>query len=479
MKSVIVVGAGFAGLSAAIELARRSVQVTVVESQSSPGGRAQRLLAANGYTFDAGPTLLVMTDVLRSVLGPDAFAGLSLERLEPGYSVSWPDGERFEMSSNLARFLEEIARFEGFDRRSPALEYLAAVHEQYLQARAKILDVDHTPLSFLAMLLRPGRFAPWSLRPLLRVARKHFRSDRVVQALTFQPLYLGTSPLRAPGVYAMLAVEEIVGGVWYARGGTGAVVEALETQARALGVTFAYDAPARAVVEERGRARGVRCDAGELRADGVVVTADREPAMRALFAEPPRMRRKVRYGHSAVVWYLGIEGSVELPHHSMLLPADAWSAYAALDRGEVPAEPLVYACNPSISDNSRAPAGHSVLTLLAPVPNASALPRLNEEALFARVLARVEREAGPLRKRIRYAGSRGPHAFASQLQLARGAAFGPDHTLDQMAVLRPSIRHPRIGNVVFAGSGTHPGSGVPMVLISGRLAAQRLLEAIA
>lgn len=478
MKSVIVVGAGFAGLSAAIELARRDVRVMVVEASSTPGGRAQRL-RGDGYTFDAGPTLLVMTDVLRSVLGHAPFDALQLQRLEPGYRVSWPDGERFEMSSNLARFLEETARFEGPARSSNALAYLAAVHEQYVEARAKILEIDHTPLSFLTTLLQPGRFAPWSLRPLQHFTRKYFRSDRVVQALTFQPLYLGTSPLRAPGVYAMLAVEEIVGGVWYARGGTGAVVDALEARAQALGVTFAYDAPVRAIVEERGRARGVRCDEGELRADGVVVTADREPAMRALFADPPRMRRALRYGHSAVVWYLGVEGAVDLPHHSVFLPSDARGAYEALDRTEVPPDPLVYACHPSISDDSLAPRGHSIVTLLAPVPNAAALPELDEAALFSRVLARVERETGALRDRIRFSASRGPRTFASQLQLARGAAFGPDHTLDQMAVLRPSIRHPRIGNVVFAGSGTHPGSGVPMVLISGRLAARRLVEAIA
>ncbi len=477
MKSVVVVGAGFAGLSAAIELARAGTRVTVVERSGAAGGRAQRLVVPAGYTFDTGPTLLVMTDVLRAVLGERAYAALELARIEPGYRVGWPDGEHFAMHSNLAAFLDEMSRFEGFARRSRALAYLATVHEQYAQARRKILEVDHTPASFAATLLRPGRFAPWALGSLPRFARGYFRSDRIVQALTFQSLYLGTTPLRAPAMYAMLAVEEVVGGIWYLRGGVAALVDALEAYARSLGVEFAFDTRAERVLDDGRLAHGLRCDRAELHADGVVVTADREPALATLFNDAPRARRRLRYGHSAMVWYLGIEGAVNLPHHSIMLPHDPWATYAQLDRGSLPKEPLVYACSPSRTDPSLAPPGHAVLTLLTPVPNTAAVPAFDEDALFARVLARVERETGALGTRIRHRAARGPRGFAAELGLAHGAAFGPDHTLDQMSVMRPSIRHPRLRNVVFAGSGTHPGSGIPMVLISGRLAARRLLEA--
>ena len=476
MKSVAVVGAGFAGLAAALELARSGVRVTVLEAHAHAGGRAEQLREA-GFTFDSGPTLLVMTDALRSALGEEAFASLALRRLEPGYRVTWPGGERFEMHSDIAEFLDEFARFEGTNRRSAALAYLACVHEQYVQARAKILEVDHTPLSFARALLSPGRFAPWSLGKLQPFVRRYVRNPRVQEAMTFQPLYLGMSPLRSPAMYALLAVEEIVGGVWYAPGGTGAVVRALVRECERAGVRFAYGTTVRNI-HVNGKAAVTFGGSSAAYFDGIVVTADREVAMERLFGAPSA-RRRLRYGHSAMLWYLGVRGSLPLPHHTVMLPQDTRSAYEALDRGALPDDPLVYACNPVVSDAAVAPAGFSALMLLAPVPNARALPQFDERALRERVLARVERETGPIAGRIVYERTRSPRDFASKLHLAHGAAFGPDHALDQMGPFRPAIRHSRFGNVVFAGSGTRPGSGVPMVLISGRLAAQRLLEHLA
>jgi phytoene desaturase len=479
VKSVIVIGAGFAGLAAALELARRGSRVTVLESHAVPGGRAQRIVTPSGYAFDSGPTLLVMVDALRRALGEEAFAALGLRRLEPGYRVMWPDGERFDVSSNLAELLDEVARFEGFEHRGRMVEYLADVHEQYVQARAKILEVDHTPFSFARALLSRGKFAPWSLGGLRRFASGRFDSGRLIQALTFQSLYLGTSPLRAPAMYALLAVEEIVGGVWYAPGGTGAIVDAMVRECERAGVAFEYGVRVERVLSAGKRALGVVCRGEAIPADGVVVTADREPALRALFDGPLPKERHPRYGHSAALLYLGLDVRVDLPHHTVLLPDDPWAAYAALDRGELPGDPLVYVCNPAAGDPSVAPEGHAALMLLAPVPNANALPSFDEAAYRERILARVERQTGPLRRHVRYEQSRTPQYFASALHLQHGAAFGPDHRLDQMGPFRPSIRHPQIANVVFAGSGTRPGSGVPMVLISGRLAAERLSETLA
>jgi phytoene desaturase len=391
--------------------------------------------------------------------------------------VLWPDGERLDVSSNLADFLEEVAKFEGPLRNAQTLRYLARVHDLYRRSRSNILDVDHTVGSFVRMLLAPGRFSPWAMGKLRRFARRHFRSSRVVDALTFQPLYLGTSPRRAPALYAMLAVEEIVGGIWYCAGGTAAVIDALVGECRALDVRFQFGRVVREVCVRNGRARAVACDEATIDADGIVVTADREMAATTMFA-PVRAARPVRYGHSAMVWYAGVRKPVDLPHHTIVLPVEPWREYERLDAGRLPAEPLVYICNASVNDPSAAPPGHSALLLLAPVPNARALPVFDESAFFDRVLTSVERHAGALRSDIAFVQTRGPREFAHDLRLTQGAAFGPDHTLDQMGAFRPPIRS-RYANVVFAGSGTHPGSGVPMVLLSGRLAARRLSEALA
>ncbi len=474
-KSAIVVGAGFAGLSAALELGRAGVQVTVLEALSSAGGRAQRR-TENGYTFDLGPTLIVMTDVLKRTLGDESFARLALSRIEPGYEIRWPDGQRFALHSDIALLVAEFARFEGPMRASHALRYLADVHEAFTDAQSRILERDHTVASFLRTIITPGRMRPWIFGNLRAFTQRYFTHPRTVEALTFQSLYLGTSPLRAPALYALLPVSEAVGGVWYAPGGTGAIVAACVDACKQLGVRFVFNARVDRI-DATNKGVSIFADDERYDADAVVVTADREPAMRQLFgAQAPPRERRMRYGHSAAVWYVGVRRAIDLPHHTVFLPQNPWQAYAALDAGRQLDDPMVYVCNPRVSDATVAPAGHSALLVLTPVPNRSNGPELDTHALRERVLQRLEREVGPLRDAIAVERFRGPKEFAEELGLLHGAAFGPDHTLDQMTAFRPSIAHPHYRNVVFAGSGTRPGSGVPMVLISGRLAAQRLLQ---
>jgi phytoene desaturase len=327
-------------------------------------------------------------------------------------------------------------------------------------------------------LLAPGHFSPWAVGSLRGFVRRSFRSPHVVDALTFQPLYLGTSPRRAPALYAMLGVEEVVGGVWQCPGGTASVVDALLAQCETEGVRFTFGRVVETIGVENERAQTIVCRDATIDVDGVVITADREWATATLLGEGTHKRRP-RYGHSAIVWYVGLRKQLDLLHHTVMLPSDPWKAYERLDDGGIPDEPLVYVCNAAVDDATVAPAGHSALLLLAPVPNADALPAFDERALFEKVVSRVEVHAGPIRSEIAVVRSRGPREFRDDLRLTYGAAFGPDHTLDQMGAFRPPIRHPRYRNVTFAGSGTHPGSGVPMVMLSGRMAARHLTEALA
>jgi phytoene desaturase len=471
-RSACVIGAGFAGLGAALELAREGVRVEIIEASDAPGGRAQ-WWEERGYRFDLGPTLLVMRDVLQRALGDEAFEALELRRLEPGYRVRWSNGDHLAVHSDIALMLAEFERFG--ESRARMLAYIAKAHDAYRDARVKILDRDHTILSFLGALLQPGKNHSWIAGNLRRLTERYARNPRIVQALTFQTLYLGTSPLRAPAMYAILPVEEIVGGVWYAAGGTRRLVETLLRECERYGVTLRLGTRAERV--ER-TASGVRIEAGSERfeADALVVAADREPSLALFNGNAPRGRAP-RYGHSAYVWYWGIEGTLPLDHHTISLPDDPWAAYAQLDAGQAPDEPMLYLCNPAATDPSCAPPGCTALLALAPVPNRALAPHFDEAALRDRALRAIERHTGPFRDRIVVERARGPEQFESELGLMHGAAFGPDHTLDQMGPFRPAIAHATMPNVVFAGSGTRPGSGVPMVLISGRLAARRLLDA--
>ena len=473
VKSALVVGAGLAGLGAALELARAGLAVDVFEAADRPGGRAQALVSPDGrFRFDMGPTIVTMTDVLRRALGDDAFARLGLRRLEPGYRVLWPDGGHLDMHSDIALWLDEIRRFTP-DRAADALHYLARMQEHLAVSRARILETPCAPSDVARLLLRPGKLRPWALRGLRSTAERSFRHPRLVQAATFQTLYLGLTPSRAPAAYGLLMSSEVVDGIWYAPGGTAAIVAALVGECERHGVAFHYGAPVSQVIVNAGRAQGAVAAGRMRRADAVVVAADREPAARDLLGASGA-RRTVRYGHSALVYYFGLAAQPALPHHTVLLPDDPWRAYAMLDAGAVPDEPLIYLCNPAVNDPSATP---GAVSALVPVPNRRVLAELDADAIAARVLERLRRHDPAFGNPVLFRAERGPKELERDLGLEAGAAFGPAHDLLQMGPLRPSIAYGGARNLAFAGSGTRPGSGVPMVLISGRLAAAHVLGA--
>ncbi len=473
MKSAIVVGAGMAGLAAALELARAGLAVNVFEACDRPGGCAQELRSPDDrFRFDMGPTIITMTDVLRRALGDAAFGALSLRRLEPGYRVLWPDGAHFDMHSDISLWLSEIARYRN-DGAGDALQYLAMMHEQSVESRSRILEERWTPLTVAKLVGRPGGLRPWVFGNLRRLAQRYFVHPRLVEAATFQTLYLGLTPQRSPAIYGLLMSGEVVGGVWYAPGGTAAIVSALVAECVRLGVAFHFGKPVTKISVEQKRARSVVVHGQTHHADAVIVAADREPALRKLL--DVRGSRRLRYGHSALVFYIGFEGTLEFPHHTVSLPDDPWRSYEQLDRGLVPDDILLYVAHPAASD---ATATAGAITALVPVPNRKALRDIDADAMYGKIIARLEHHYGTLAERVVYRSHRGPRQFEEQLGLAYGAAFGPDHRLRQMGPLRPSIAYRGARNLAFAGSGTQPGSGVPMVLISGRLAAEQVLRSV-
>jgi len=494
MKSdhVVVVGAGLAGLSAAMHLAGAGRQVTVLEATSSPGGCAARVsLPATGggtYHLDTGPTVLTMPDLLAdcfAALGESLPDWLTLRRLEPAYQAQFADGEGLSVTSDVESMAERIRAFCGTSGAAEAdgyRRYVEFVTRLYrLQMRSFIdrnfdspVDLVGSSLARLVALRGFSRLGP-------TVAR-YFRDERLQRVFSFQALYAGVSPARALAIYAVISYMDLVEGVSYPDGGMNALPTAMEAAARKAGVEFVYDTRITATTWSGDRVTGLRSLDGRTWApDAVVMTLDRPAALEILDRSPEGrltgLRAKTSYSPSCVVLAAGMKASwPDAAHHTMHF-GHAWAqVFEDLEAGRLMRDPSFLVSLPSVSEPALAPAGRSAAYVLFPVPNLDHSRPLDWSRL-----------RGPYRdyllNTMENAGYRGfgaaidvellitPADWAER-GLGAGTPFAAAHTFGQTGPFRSANT---LGdNVVFAGSSTTPGVGVPMVLISGRLAAERL-----
>ncbi|HEY7224292.1 MAG TPA: phytoene desaturase family protein [Micromonosporaceae bacterium] len=487
---VIIVGAGLGGLSCALHLAGAGREVTVLEREPLPGGRAGRL-AVDGFAFDTGPTVLTAPELIAEPLaavGEKLDDWLSFTRLDPAYRAFFPDGSRLDVISDPDRMADEIALVCG------ARE--ADGYRRFVAFATDLWRLEHD--DFIARNLD----APWSvLRPnLLRLARlgafrslhgkvgEYFRDRRTQRVFSFQALYAGLAPHRALALYAVISYLDTITGVHFPKGGIHAVPTALAAAATKHGVTVRYDTTVTRVETYAGRARAVHTRAGErIPADVVILNPDLPMAYRSLLpaAVPPRRLDHLRFSPSCVVLHIGSDQPYgQIAHHNLHF-GRAWTgAFDDLTRrGRLMRDPSLLVSNPTRTDPGLAPADKHVYYVLTPVPNLTGggpdLRTWRDRGLADRyadqIVATLEARgyvgfgAGTRVRRVT-----SPADWAA-LGHAAGTPFAPAHVARQTGPFRPGNMHPGLSNVVFVGSGTQPGVGVPMVLISGRLAAERVI----
>lgn len=483
-ERVVVVGAGLAGLSAALRLAGAGRQVTVVERADVPGGRAG-LLADAGYRFDTGPSVLTMPDLIADALGcvgERLEDWLELVPLDPIYRAYYPDGSTLDVHADAAAMEAEVERVCGPAEAAGYRRYVDFVSRLYRLEMADFIDRNiDSPLDLLtpnlARLVALGGF-----RRLSTKVGQFLHDPRTRRVFSFQSMYAGLSPYDALAIYAVIAYMDSVAGVFFPKGGMHAVPVALAGAATKHGVTFRYATTASRVEVTGARATAVHLEHGEpIPADVVVLTADLPVAYRDLLP-PDAMPRRVthlRYSPSCFVLHVGSSASyTHIAHHNIHF-GRAWKRTFSeiIDEGQLMSDPSALVTAPTYTDPSLAPPGRQSYYVLFPTPHTGAGidwsvvgPRYRDECL-----ARLET--------MGYVGFRDAieveHVTTPADWLARGMAMGAPfaaaHTFFQTGPFRPANLAPGLENVVFAGSGTQPGVGVPMVLISGRLAAERIL----
>lgn len=492
MTSVVVIGAGIGGIAVAARLARRGFRVTVLEKNSAPGGRTARL-ERNGFKFDMGPSLFLMPDVFRQTyadLGERMEDHLDLIRLDPTYRVHFHDGSWIDLTGDLVRMREQLNAIEpgSFDA---YLRFVDDGYGHYWKSIRYFVDKNFYNLAqYLAPANLPLLFELKALQKHYPHVSRFFKDQRLRAAFSFQNVYLGTSPWEAMATYTLLQYTELGEGVWFPRGGLYRVIESLAAIAEKNGVTFRYNAPAARIdVDDAGRrATGVTLAGGEhIPADIVIANADLPYVYDALLPPSPKAGRlkRMKYTSSAIMFYWGLKGerASQLLHHNVFLADHDYKR--SFDRIfqdlTLPDEPSFYVCAPAGTDPSFAPAGHDNLMALVPVGYLNADHPQDWEALTCEareaVLERLARIGlSDLRERIVFERTLTPLNYRNDLNLAKGAAFGLSHGFLQVGYLRPHNRHARYGNLYFAGASTHPGTGLPIVLISAKLAEVRILK---
>jgi phytoene desaturase len=476
---VVIVGAGLGGLACALRLAGTGRQVTVLERAGHPGGRMGQL-AVDGYRFDTGPTVLTMPDLLEETLnaaGERMSDWLDLIRLDPAYRAHFADRSTLDIRASITDTAAEIARLCGPREADGYLRFADYARKLYHLEWNRFIDRDFDRpwdlvSSDLARLAAYGGF-----RRLSAKVSGFLRDPRTQRVFSFQSLYAGVPPHRALALYAVIAYMDTIAGVYFPRGGMHAVAAALAAAAVKHGVTIDYDREVTGVEIAGSRARAVRTRDGErIRADVLVLNPDLPVAYRDLLNRP--LRRQLRYSPSCVVMHLGTPKAYAGASHHNIHFGDAWRGTFddITRRGQVMSDPSLLVTNPTRTDPSLAPPDREIYYVLAPAPNLQAGPDWSRTGqAYADDLLRVLADRGypglgeatDVRKVV-------TPADWAQAGLAAGTPFAAAHTFSQSGPLRPGNLAPGLDNVVFVGSGTRPGVGVPMVLVSARLAAERI-----
>ena len=471
-----MIGAGLGGLAAALRLRGQGHEVTVIERRRRPGGRAYQL-KDDGYTWDTGPSLITMPWVLEETFaaaGLDLRAELALRPLDPHYRIFWAGDERhLDFSSDRERMKAEIARFSARDAASFD-GFMAALKPIYEQG---ILDAGRRPFlrardlaAFTPSMLRLG-----AALPLYRFVCRHFEHPRVREAFSFHSLFIGGDPFRVPAIYGALVYLQILDGAWYADGGTYSLVEAM---ARPLDVRCGTGVER--IERSGGRVSGVQLEGGErIAADVVVSNADVLRTHELLGRPAPR--RRATPTMSAFLLFLGTERTFpKLLHHTLLVGHGYRDFIKGVTRsGSLPATFSTYVHAPSRSEPGMAAEGGDSLYVLLPVPNLRAGIdwQAAADGLRDRLLADFETSFGlaGLQASVRIEHRMTPDDFERELGAVDGNAFATEPTLHQSAYFRQPNRDRAIEGLYYVGGGTHPGAGIPGVLLGAEITA-RLIE---
>ncbi|MFD2628524.1 phytoene desaturase family protein [Oceanobacillus kapialis] len=493
-KRVIVIGAGVAGLASAIRLQHAGYQVALYEKEAIPGGKMHKI-EKDGYQFDLGPSIVMMPELYREVFeltGRDPEDYIPMERLDPMYSVFFGDNadERYDISSDLIELMQTLEEISDEDA-DGFLTYLQKIYERFLVAKKHFIQ-------------RPFRKAtdfynPFMLRQALKLKTfdsadrfigKYIKNERLKQMISFQTLYIGVSPFNGPSLYTMIPMIEMLYGVWFIKGGMHTMATAMERLFLELGGSVHYNSAVDEVIIEDKVAKGIRLGNQVIYSDFVMCNADFPYAMKYLIQDPQAKGKytdkkidSMKYSCSCFIMYLGMDRkykTIDQVHNFMFSEGFAENLNGIFE-GKLLEDPSFYVYIGSKLDPTLAPEGKDGLYILVPVSDLSTSEyEWNDETIAyyrKKVLDRLKKLDGfeRIEEEIVSETYMTPPDFATKFNAYNGACFGLQPNLAQSNHMRPQSKAKDCENLYFTGSSTHPGAGVPIVLLSAKIATEELL----
>jgi phytoene desaturase len=487
---IIVIGSGFGGLASAIRLRAQGHEVTVLEQRDKPGGRAY-VWKQDGFTFDAGPTIITapwLIDDLFALGGKKTADYVDLVPIDPFYNVRFEDGSVFHYNGDRAHVLSEVRRFNPAD--VEGYKGFLAKAERIFKTGFDLIDKPFSTVGSMAKVL-PDLIRLRSDKSVAKFAFEHLTDDRLRQVFSFHPLLVGGNPFQTTSIYALIHHLEQKWGVWFAMGGTGALVNGFVRFFQDLGGTLMLNtAVSEIVIDERtGRASGVKlADGTVMPADAVVSNGD--VATTYLRLIPSRFRKKytdrkvkgMQYSMSLFVIYFGTDRKYEnMAHHEIIMgPRYRGLLEDIFTRKTLSDDFSLYLHRPTATDSSLAPDGCDSWYVLSPVPNLAGEVdwEAKSQGYRDRIMAYLEERYMPgLSQHIVTERRVDPRYFRDVMSSHLGSAFSVEPTLMQSAWMRPHNHSEDIPNLYFAGAGTHPGAGLPGVISSGKIVADLIGDA--
>lgn len=483
MKEIIIIGAGLGGLSAACRLAKTGFSVTVLEKNETIGGKVN-IVESGGYKFDTGASLLTMRHVLEDLF---EFCGkrikdyLEILPLEPICRYFWSDGSVFNASQDIEKTESEIAELSPEDVES-FRKYLADSKQKYEISERTFLSKS---LNDLPTLLTPKNLPDLLKISTLKTLDKHnaqyFKSEKLRQLFNRFATYNGSSPYQTPATFALIPYVEFGLGAWYVRGGMYEIPRALERLAIELGVKIYTESEVEKIVVEKGKAVGVKVGGEVFAADIIVSNADAIETYRELLPVENKRIENREPSCSGFVLLLGTKKKFDkLAHHNIFFSDDYKAEFDAIFKEKIPApNPTIYICATSRTDETQSPDGHENLFVLinAPYTNAKVdweKEKQNYRNLIVKKLEKFGLEG--LSDSIDFEQIITPTDFETKYRANKGSIYGISSNGIFSAFLRVPNKAKDVENLYFAGGATHPGGGIPLVLLSGKMTAEMIVN---